>query len=290
MPTCEVIQITTPRKYLLDGLLLGNKKARTIYIFIHGLGGSLFSQMELAHTLVTSKSAVLVFNNRGFGTINGIRKINKKAPKGYERITAGFAHEAFTDCVDDIEGAVSHASKRGAKKIILVGHSTGCQKSVYYLKKRPKSPVSGAVLLAPMSDFADMVLNTSKREYHKLIFLAKKMVKGKKAFSLMPSNLWPMPITAQRFLSLFSPESIEEIFSYASLKKPLILQAVKKPLLVILAGDDEHRDRPISDIALWFKEILAKREAQVVVVNSAPHNFSGHTLKLKKAIAKWLEN
>lgn len=287
MLTCEVIQITTPRKYLLDGLLLGNKKARTIYIFIHGLGGSLFSQMELAHSLVTSKRAVLVFNNRGFGTINRVRRINRREQKGYESITAGASYEVFSDCVDDLDGAVNWAKRVGAKKIILVGHSTGCQKSVYYLKKRPKSPVSGAVLLAPMSDLADMVLNTSKREYQKLIFLAKKMVKDKKAFSLMPSNLWTMPITAQRFLSLFSAASSEEIFSYASLKKPLILQAVKKPLLVVLAGDDEHRDRPISDIALWFKETLAKREAQVVVVNGAPHNFFGYMLKLKKAITKW---
>lgn len=279
----EVIQIKTPRNYLLDGLLFGKKTAHTAYIFIHGLGGNLFSLTELASSLVTSTSSVIVFNNRGFGTINRVRLIDQRRKRGYRSITAGSSYEVFSDCVDDIDGAVSWAKKAGAKRIVLVGHSTGCQKSVYYLKKRPKSLVSGAVLLAPMSDLADMVRETPKPEYRRLITSAKKMIESGQAFSLMPGSL----MTAQRFLSLFSPESEEEIFSYASLKKPTVLQAVRKPLLVILAGSDEHRDRPIRDIATWFKETLSNRKVSVEVVKGAPHNFMGHTAKLKELIMNW---
>ena len=290
MSKCQTIQIETPKKYILDGLLLGPKKTKNVFIFIHGLGSNLFSQMKLADSLISKNSSVIVFNNRGFGTINRIKKINKKSPKGYENITGGFAHEVFTDCVDDIDGAVNYALKIGAKEIILIGHSTGCQKSVYYLSKRQKTKVYGAILLAPMSDFAGMFALTEAKRYKRLIATAKKMVRNNKSSELMPTNLWPIPTDAQRFLSLFSSESIEEIFSYASGKEPKILKSVKKPLLVILAGNDEHGDRPIIEISAWFKNVLSDKKNEIKLINKAPHNFIGHVSELQKTIKKWLIN
>lgn len=284
----KIIQIITPRKYILDGLLLGSEKPKTAFIFIHGLGGTLFSQKELRNSLASKNRAVIVFNNRGFGTINRIKKINKKEPKGYESIAAGFAHEIFTDCVDDIDGAVNYALKIGAKEIILVGHSTGCQKSIYYLSRRQKTKVVGAVLLAPMSDLADMLAFTEAKKYKRLINVAKSMVKNNKASELMPSSLWSIPTNAQRFLSLFTAESTEEIFSYASGKNPKILKSVKKPLLVILAGNDEYRDRPITEISTWFKNVLIRKESEIKIINQAPHNFMGYVSGLQKIIKRWL--
>lgn len=290
MSTCKVIQIETPKKYILDGLLLGSEKNKTVFIFIHGLGGSLFSLMKLADSLVTKNSSVIVFNNRGFGTINRIKKIKKRSIKGYVNVTAGFAHEIFTDCVDDIDGVVNYALKIGAKEIILVGHSTGCQKSIYYLSKRQKTKVSGAVLLAPLSDFADMFSFTETKRYKKLIDTAKGMVKNNKSSELMPSNLWSTPTDAQRFLSLFSPESTEEIFSYASGKNPIILRSVKRPLLIILAGNDEYKDRSMTEISSWFKNVLVNKKNEIKIINKAPHNFIGHVFKLEIIIKKWLMN
>ena len=287
MSNCQIIEIETPKKYLLDGLLFGSAKAKTVFIFLHGLGGNVFSLNKLAESLISRDSAVITFNNRGNGTINRIRKINKKASKGYEAYTMGFAHEIFIDCVDDIDGAVNYALKNSAKNIFLVGHSTGCQKSVYYLAKRQATKVKGAVLLAPMSDFADMFANTEPQKYKKLIVVAKKMVKENRAAELMPINLWPIPTDAQRFLSLFTPESVEEIFSYASGKNPKILKSVKKRLLVILAGDDEYSDRPIKDIAKWFEKVLVDKGAEIKTVNNSLHNFMGHIDNLQKTIKKW---
>ena len=287
MSNCQVISIKSPKKYLLDGLWLGPEKAKTVYIFVHGLGGSLFSLFDLAESLVTKDSAVLVFNNRGFGTMNRIRKENKALARGYKAYTMGLSHEVFTDCVDDIDGAVNYVRTNKAKNIFLVGHSTGCQKSIYYLSKRPKTIVKGAVLLAPMSDYADMFSSMDPKKYKQLIALAKLMLKQGRAHELMPSNVWPMPTDAQRFLSLFSVDSEEEIFSYASKKEPKTLQKVTKKLLVILASQDECRERPIKKIAQWFEETLVNKDYQLEIINKARHNFKGHISELKKHILKW---
>jgi hypothetical protein len=114
------------------------------------------------------------------------------------------------------------------------------------------------------------------------------MVKNNKSSELMSSSFWPIPTNAQRFLSLFTAESAEEIFSYASGKNPRILKSFKKPLLVILAASDEYQDRPISEISTWFQNVLVKKKDEIKIINKAPHNFSGYASELKKVINKWL--
>lgn len=286
MLDCKIIEIKTPNKYLLNALFLGKEKPKNIFIFIHGLAGNLFSKLDFVKTLIDENSSVIVFNNRGAGVIDKIYKEDKRKKGGYSKFNSGMAYEIFSDCVDDIDGVVNYASKTGAKKIILIGHSTGCQKSVYYLAKKKKNNVSSAILLAPMSDFATMFKNTEKSKYLKLIKTAEKMVLRGDSLKLMPLD---RAISAQRFLSLFSPKSEEEIFSYASNREPKLLKAIKKPLLIVLAGNDKFRDRPIIKISSWFeKELKSRDTATIKTVKQADHSFSGKFLELNRIIKQWL--
>lgn len=291
MLNSQIIKIETPKKFLLNGLLLGPKKAKTFYIFIHGLGGSLFSQLELAQKLVNKDTAVISFNNRGFGTINRVARLDKRRLKGYINLNMGMAHEVFGDCLDDIDGAVNYASKLGAKRIILLGHSTGCQKSVYYLSKKKKSKVSAAILLAPLSDLADMRRILGEKEYKKLISLAKKMFKAGRSSELMPFDKWPIPMDAQRFLSLYSPGSEEDIFSYFTKKDPKALKKLSTPLLIVLAGADEYADRGAKEIATWFNDVIKAKKQQVVkIIPGASHNFFQQRQALSTIIKKWTKD
>src|SRR3989344_7591994 len=147
MRPAHVIEIVTPKKVLLNGLWLGPRKPKRVIVWVHGLGSSMFSKLYLAHDLVDSKTAVLVFNNRGHDKVaSGSSGRNK-------RVRHGAAHEVFTDCADDIQGAVNFARKLKVKNVFLAGHSTGCQKSAYWGSKKGKG-VKGIILLAPMSDYA----------------------------------------------------------------------------------------------------------------------------------------
>lgn len=281
----QLIALETPRHFLLNGLLIGPCRPKTIFIYIHGLSNSLFSQKELTTSLVTATSAVLVFDNRGHNIISRVRRLNSRLVKGYQSSLMGAAHEIFVDCVDDIDGAVSFARRQGAQQIFLIGHSTGCQKSIYYLAQRPRSLVKGAILMAPMSDFADV--KTNSVAYQKALRLARKLVKTGRKHDLMPSSVWSNLVDAQRFLSLHTPESSEEIFSYASKRQPKILQKTNKPLLVLLAEEDQFRDRPITEIAAWFKAALNKKKAQVRIIKGVGHNFFPQYRAVKKLIQDW---
>jgi len=286
----DIFNIVTPKKFVLRSIFLGDKKAKNVFVFVHGLGGNLFSRIEFLETLVNKKNtAVSTFSNRGNGTINMLKKVNSRKSSGYDWFKAGMAHEVFSDCVDDIDGAVLSAQAAGAKNIYLIGHSTGCQKSIYYSSKRPQSPVKGIILLAPMSDYADAYAKSDRKLYTKALNKAKQMIKSGQKHELMPANFWPVIIDAQRWFSLYSPEGQDEIFTYASGRRPSVLLKNKKPILVVLAEADEYSDRPMSEIATWFSQALAGRPAQVKIIKKAPHSFVGQFKGLKKAIKDWLK-
>jgi len=230
---------------------------------------------------------VLSFNNRGFKIVTDIKQLDKTGNTVKWRNTGG-AHEVFTDCMDDIQGAVDFARKAGARDIFLMGHSTGAQKSVYWMAKRGRG-VRAAILLGALSDYACALELRSKRDLAKAVARARSFVKKGKPHQLLPQSLTaPYTLDAQRFVSLYSPDSAEEIFTYAEKKKPRVLRRVRKPLLVFLAGNEEHTKRPAVEIARWFALNTAPG-SRTVVVPDVRHNFKGAERQISRTIKEFIK-
>ncbi len=197
-------------------------------------------------------------------------------------------HEIFTDCVDDIDAAVRFAKSRGAKEIFLLGHSTGCQKSVYWAsKRRGERAVKGIVLLAPISDYASQRDIDKKGMLRKGQLHARKLVQKGEDHTLMPAALGgEFPCDAQRFLSLYTPESPEEIFSYAHARVPRTLRSVRLPILVVLAEHDQHEKRSAQELAAWFMDEIFAGEA---IILPADHGFTGVEKQLARSVASFMK-
>ena len=115
------------------------------------------------------------------------------------------------------------------------------------------------------------------------------MVEEGKQNELIPLDLWPEMHSAQRFLSLSTPDSEEEIFSYCQAdKNPKTLRSVKTPMLVIFAGNDEYKDRPIQKIVKWFDENIKSKEYSIHVVKGAPHNMTDKEDEVVGLIRNWI--
>lgn len=280
--TNTLISFLTPKKLQLQGLWLGDSQAKTVYIFLHGLGGSLFGCSPILESLSKQKkTAVFTFNNRGFGLINSFRIKKNKNKKEY--LLAGMAHEQFSGCLDDIGGAINYVRSRGVTKIFLIGHSTGCQKIVYYLSKKSPALVKGAILLSPISDYAS--IDKKDLVYKKALLSANRFKASGHPQKLLPAQLWPYPISAQRFLSLYTAKSIEEIFTYSSNRSPRLLKKVIKPILVILGEADLCADRPVLDIKLWFDGVMAKKKNyHSFIIKEAGHSFDSYEEEVFKII------
>ena len=240
---------------------------------------------NLVYRLANDKTSVLAFNNRGHDKISNVRHLDKNGKM--HKILAGSAHEVFTDCVDDIEGAVNFCRRQGFKKIILIGHSTGCQKSVYYLAKaKQPEQIAKVILLCPVSDYADAI-KFNGQTLKQAEKIARDLVKAGKKHKLLPPEIWPNLHDAQRFLSLFTPESKEEIFCYATpSRRPAALQKTSVPILLIFAEKDEHLDRPLIEIIKWFEENLINKNVSIKTIRGANHNFSGHEPAVINIIGK----
>ncbi len=283
--TSQIVEFLTPEKIILTGLHLGNPKSQTCYIFIHGLGGNVFSMRELASLLVSDNSSALLFNNRGHDLICRMKKVDKRKKKGTTSFLGGAAHEVFTECEDDIEGAVQYAKSQGAKNIVLVGHSTGSQKSIYYLSKRNnQKKIKAVVLLSPLSDFAGIVSQLSVEDYKNLLKISEALVMQGTPHQLLPTSIWPQLADAQRFLSLATPMSEEEIFSYYDPSKKSVFSSIKTPLLVIFGQKDEYRDRPIKKIVQWFDTHQSSSNYHSEIIPDGNHGFDGNENKVAQII------
>lgn len=283
MIPAHVVEIETPKKVRLNGLWFGTKKPKRVIVWVHGLGSSAFSRQGIIELLAKGDTAVLAFNNRGSGVIS-------RFSKGKKHYEGGAAHEEFAECVDDIDGAVAFARGQGTKKVLLAGHSTGCQKSVFWAAKRKGKGVSGAILLAPLSDYAG--LGAQERVLlPKATKAAQALMAANTPHTLLPGGAWSQHIDAQRFLSLYTPDSVEQsIFSYFDPSKtPRMLRSVPVPLLVLLAGKDEFADRPAEEIALWFDE-YTRAPLSLSIIDGVDHGFKGGEKEVADAIKKWMKD
>lgn len=283
---CYVVELETPKGVLLNGIWLGPRRTRTVIVWVHGHGSSLFSKRRIMELIAKKGLAVLAFNNRGHDKISRIAR----AGGGKIRNTrlGGGAHEVFNECVDDIEGSVRFAKRMGARKIYLAGHSTGCQKSIYWAGKTGARNVEGIILLAPISDYAAESYLKGKLYLERAAKAARALVQRGQKHQLLPNTIWPEPIDAQRLISLYTPDSIEELFPYAQPdKRPHILARVRKPIFVVLAERDEFGDRPAKEIAEWFGE-NAPTAKERAIVKKAYHGFKGAEQKVASLILHWV--
>lgn len=98
------------------------------------------------------------------------------------------------------------------QKVILIGHSTGCQISIHFTNYGLQEAVSllyGVILQAPVSDQEAGTLISSTQYY---LEWAKNQ-SSDKLDTLMPIEAHYNPITIRRFLSLFDRNGLDDYFS-----------------------------------------------------------------------------
>lgn len=137
------------------------------------------------------------------------------------------------------------------KKVVLVGHSTGCQDAIHYLldtekQGNPATRLNGAVLQAPVSDReAISPLFPEKKELASLVKEANERISNNEGDTLMPDSvrraLFNTPVSAYRFHSLVSVNGDDDYFS-SDLPEDTVAGTFGKiatPFVVLIAEKDE---------------------------------------------------
>lgn len=188
--------------------------------------------------------------------------------------------------------------RRPGGKVVIMGHSTGCQDCMEYTvgKGADKRPaVNGVILQAPVSDREALENTLPQAHMHEANQLALKMCREHHDKDLMPNRLsgpafGRMGITARRWLDVTSPapdhNGADDYFSSDLPVERLRLTFGKlpssMPLLILYSGSEENLPESINKDQLVHKWIQVVQESggQVdrhngSIVPDATHNLNG---------------
>jgi pimeloyl-ACP methyl ester carboxylesterase len=162
----------------------------------------------------------------------------------------GFGHGSLHRDTQEISCLLRYLiHHRGAETIAFVGHSTGCQNSVHFLKYGDQDLVERVkvvALQAPVSDREHAMLQPN---YDTNIAHAKSLVEVGRGEEMMSRDAFWAPITASRFLSLQDFGGDDDFFSsdLSDVELRLRLGHIGKVskqtglrVLVAFSGQDEY--------------------------------------------------
>lgn len=162
--------------YTKDGLRLpiihfeSNKKDICV-IFIHGMCETIIDNYFATvwgKILLKNGIGFVYEHNRGHSIENDI------AMKDGSFKRCGCMYEIFEESIYDIDLAIEKVKEFGYKRIILLGHSYGCNKVIYYYYK--KHPNILGIILASAPDMIGAHLSVQSADYKQLLKEAKENI------------------------------------------------------------------------------------------------------------------
>jgi len=286
----ELIAFKTSDGYELHGFLIKGKnkkkKSGKVLISIHGMTGNFYSwpgSRLMAKIFLQNGYDFFKINTRGHDVVSKYYRNIKGKSESY---LGGTAYEKFEDSWKDIAGAVSEMKEKGYKKIILFGHSTGCQKAAYYAYKTNSKDISAVVLMAPADGF-----NTNKKElgrkFYPTLRLARRLAQRNQ--KLIPLEDGFNSMSPKRFLSIADLKSVEaRLFNYED-NKMKEFSKIKVPICAVFGSNEEYKTKPVRIYLKQLAKVTRSKKFVAVEIKGADHAFKNHEAETAKVVVKWLD-
>lgn len=271
-----------------DGLALAgflrrsSPRGRSLVMHVHGMGGSFHTLPEMHGWFEGALSEgwdVLAINTRG-EALEGVLK------KGGGWARSGTAVESFEDSAKDLSGALRAAKGLEYTRVVLSGHSTGCQKVTYYQGLRGDPSVKGVVLLAPVDDY-DAFRKDLGEGFERLRRVARDMVASGRGDTYLPRGKGVPVMTALRFFSVADLSQEEAaLFDYegGEMKR---FTAIRCPVLAVFGSREENMSIGVEECLNALRAKAGSRFSGEVVPG-ADHDFNGRGGALSRVIGSWL--
>lgn len=250
-------------------------------------GLTLNANLELAAGKKLTDGAILITHgtlaHRGMETIVYLQNLLKE--KGYNTLAINLSlgldnrHDMYdckvthrhrhADAADEIGAWMDWLKKQGTKRVAVMGHSRGGAQTALYAVERDNPLVKAVVLYAPVTRDPARDATGYQERYKKplapLLEQAQTLVKaGKGSTVLEHADLLYCPdtsVTADAFVSYYEPDPRQDT--------PTLIPKIKKPTLVVVAGNDEvvvGLDKKVAPLA-------DGKRVQMKVVDGADHFF-----------------
>ncbi|XP_021757077.1 UPF0613 protein PB24D3.06c-like [Chenopodium quinoa] len=183
-------------------------------------------------------------------------------------------------------------NKENSDGVVLLGHSTGCQDIVHYMRTNAacSRAVRSAILQAPVSD---REYRATLPETATMIDLASKMISEGKGSDLMPREAnSDAPITAYRYHSLCAYMGDDDMFSSDLSEDQLKMRLghmCNIPCQVIYSMGDEYVPDYVDKKALVERLCRALGGAEKAEIDLGNHSLSNRVEEAVQAIIDFIK-
>ncbi|KAH7041028.1 duf1749 domain-containing protein [Microdochium trichocladiopsis] len=175
----------------------------------------------------------------------------------------GWGCSSLVHDVEEISALVKYIRGLGRQKIVLNGHSTGCQDIMEYnspVHKGKLTPVDGYILQGPVCDRAALALEIGIGKLDESVAAAKSLIENGRGLECVPRDHVPVfmrntPISADRWHALAAVDGADNYFD-PDLPQDVeqkYWESVEKPVLILHSAEDEFVPTSLD------KEALVKR-------------------------------
>lgn len=279
----KFVETMTKQNIKLFGCLSKNNNKKCI-LYIPGLTGNFFESKfprEIAEESIKRGYDFLFSHNQGsFQIIDFpfLREDGKLKSK-----TRGATYEKFEDCVFDIDGWIEFLEKLDYEEIVVLCHSMGCNKIVYYLNQNNSDKISKVILLAPQDN-----VNFSKLEMHEgLLDEAKENIKNGNPEKILSKKILGFCLmSSETYYQEITNKNINNIPYKTPNGDFSLVQAIDKPIYVLIGSEDigEHGKE-------YMEKVIANcQNAKYDIIADANHNFKNKEAELIEFIFNYLNN
>lgn len=291
----KLIYIWTKDDLRLQGVhYLPSKTTDVCVLVVHGMSGNILENYwahVLGEKLSENGTGCLFGHNRGYNHINDIATKELSENGGYSTRRFGATYERFEECLFDIEAWVSECRKLGYKKLVLLGHSLGCNKTIYYLSKKKSEDVVGVVLASP----PDMVAMFEKKEYqpdHKeLLKEARENVKKGYPRKWVSNLIWDWyHLSSQTYAEQsVSGKSGDNLPVMRNPEKFEQLASISVPILGIMGENDDIAVKTLKeDLDLISSKAIGAPSFTMKFVKGANHTYDRVEDGFAKIVLDWI--
>ena len=286
-------------KYTEDGLKLQgtywdvNEKDICV-VFIHGMSGNIIENyfaQTIGDKFSSNKIGFLFGHNRGYNNINDIRTKEQNKNNGFKTKRIGGTYEIFSESTYDVDLWVNTAIKLGYKRIILMGFSLGCNKSIYYLYKKNNKKIVGLILASPPDMVGLGKLHKYQEDYEDLLKEAKNNVESGNPRKILSNKIWDWyNLSSQTFLDFFQDN--KDIDNIPINRNPEHFEQLESIKIPILAFMGEHDDIEINnlkdDLELIKKKATECDNFQTFILKGATHTYDAREKELANKLFDWI--
>lgn len=272
--------------YTVDGLMLPmvhfeSKEKDICVICIHGMCGTIVDNYfaTVWGKVLSEKNIGFIYeHNRGHSIENDI--VMKDG--SFKR--CGCMYETFEDCIYDIDLAIQTAKDKGYKRIILLGHSYGCNKVIYYYYK--KHPNILGIILASAPDMIGSHL-LLEPDYKELLAEAKKNIDNNEPTKLLHKMIEDyMYMSSLTYYNWYNENSNLDNLPVISNKEHWKqFETIDVPILTFSGSNEEDYYQHLD---LLKDKALNCNNFEYKIIENTGHTYKNKEKEIANLIFEWI--